>query len=196
MPRRRTVDDDAILAAAVEAIGEVGPSGLTLAAVAGKVGLSAPTLMQRFGSKRGLLLAVARRGGDWAPEKFRAAMQRHPSPLKALTTALREMTAGVASPEAMANNLAFLQLDLRDPEFHELAQRQARRTRDSIRALLDDAVVARELDPGTDTTRLAEAIEAVYNGALVTWAVHRSGPVDRWVAKRLETVLGPHRVAA
>ncbi|MEA2467457.1 MAG: hypothetical protein QOJ57_1583, partial [Thermoleophilaceae bacterium] len=179
MPRPRTVDDAAILVAAAEAIGEHGPSHLTLGAVAEKVGLSPATLVQRFGSKRGLLLAVARNGDQWAPQKFREAMGRHRSPLKALTTALRQMTAGVASPEAMANNLAFLQLDLRDPEFHELALAQARSTRNSIRALLDDAVAAGELDPRTETARLAEAIEAVYNGALVSWAIHRSGRVDR-----------------
>jgi AcrR family transcriptional regulator len=196
MPRPRTVDDAAILAAAAEAIGEVGPSGLTLAAVGEKVGLTAPTLMQRFGSKRGLLLALAEAGGDWAPQKFRDAMQRYPSPLKALVSALREMTAGVSSPEAMANNLAFLQLDLRDPEFHQPAHAQARRVRDSIAALLSDAVVAGELEPDTDTARLAEAIEAVYNGALVTWAVHRRGAVDRWVGRQVETVLAPHRIAA
>jgi hypothetical protein len=106
------------------------------------------------------------------------------------------MTAGVASPEAMANNLAFLQLDLRDPEFHELAQAQARSTRNSIRALLDDAVAAGELDPRTETARLAEAIEAVYNGALVSWAIHRSGRVDRWLARQIETVLAPYRPTA
>lgn len=196
MPRPRTVDDGAILAAAVEAIGEVGPSGLTLAGVAEKVGLTAPTLMQRFGSRRGLLLAVAEAGGEWAPQKFRDAMRRYPSPLKALVTALRAMTAGVSSPEAMANNLAFLQLDLSDPEFHKQAQAQARRVRDSIAALLSDAVVAGELRPDTDTARLAEAVEAVYNGALVTWAVHRRGAVGSWVARQVETVLAPHRVAA
>jgi hypothetical protein len=103
------------------------------------------------------------------------------------------MTAGVASPEAMANNLAFLQLDLTDPEFRELARTQARRTRDSIHALLSDAVELGELAPGTDAHRLAEAVEAVYNGALVTWAVHRSGPVDRWVGRQIETVLASHR---
>jgi AcrR family transcriptional regulator len=196
MPRHRTVDDAAILAAAVEAIGESGPGGLTLAAVGEKVGLAAPTLLQRFGSKRGLLLAVAESGSDWAPQRFRAAMQRHPSPLRALVTALREMTAGVSSPEAMANNLAFLQLDLRDPEFHELAEAQARRVRDSIAALLKDAVTAGELRPETDTARLSEAIETVYNGALVTWAIHRKGALDRWLGRQLETVLAPHRAPA
>jgi AcrR family transcriptional regulator len=123
-------------------------------------------------------------------------MQRHPSPLRALVTALREMTAGVSSPEAMANNLAFLQLDLRDPEFHELAETQARRVRDSVAALLKDAVTAGELRPETDTVRLSEAIETVYNGALVTWAIHRKGALDRWLGRQLETVLAPHRAPA
>ena len=57
--RPRGVDDAVILRAAVEVIGRVGPAKLTLAAVADEVGLVPGTLVQRFGSKRGLLLALA-----------------------------------------------------------------------------------------------------------------------------------------
>jgi AcrR family transcriptional regulator len=195
MARPRTVDDDTILAAAAEAIGEHGPADLTLAMVSAKVGLSPATLLQRFGSKRGLLLAVAESGSGWAEGTFRSAMARHRSPLRALSAALRAMTSPVASPETMANQLAFLQIDLHDPDFHRLALAHSRTVRDSIRALLDDAVAAGELRR-TDTRRLAEAVEVVYNGALITWAIHRSGPVDRWLARQLDTVLAPHRAAA
>jgi hypothetical protein len=94
----------------------------------------------------------------------------------------------------MANQLAFLQMDLHDPDFHRLALAHSRTVRDSIRALLDDAVAGGELRP-CDTRRLAEAVEVVYNGALVTWAIHRRGPVDRWLGRQLETILAPHRVA-
>jgi AcrR family transcriptional regulator len=194
MPRRRTVDDATILAAAAEAIGEMGPSDLTLAAVGANVGLAPATLVQRFGSKRGLLLALARSSSEWAPETFRAARARHRSHLSALVAALRSMTAMVSTPETMANQLAFLQLDLRDPEFHELALAHSRRVREEIRALLEDAVAAKEIGP-TDTRRLAEAIDAVYNGALITWSIYRTGPVDRWLARQLETVLAEHSLA-
>ena len=50
----RTVDDATIPRATAEVIGRAGLAGLTLAAVAREAGLSAATLVQRFGSKRGL----------------------------------------------------------------------------------------------------------------------------------------------
>jgi AcrR family transcriptional regulator len=189
MPRTRSVDDERILEAAAEAIGQLGPADLTLAAVAGKVGLSPATLVQRFGSKRELLLRLAETGPRWAEQKFIEASARYASPLKALAAALKAMTAGVATPEAMANNLAFLQLDLSDPDFHRLALAHARDLRRGIEALLEDAAAAGELAPGTDPRRLAEVVESVYNGALITWAIHRTGRIERHLQRQLETVL-------
>jgi len=43
-------------------MGELGPAKLTLARVAKAAGLSPATLVQRFGSKRALLLALAKSG--------------------------------------------------------------------------------------------------------------------------------------
>lgn len=192
MPRPRTVGDDDILKAAATAIAEDGPADITLAAVGGRVGLSPATLLQRFGSKRGLMLALAESGPDWAAEKFRVASAQHPSPLEALVAALRAMTASVASPETMANQLACLQLDLRDPDFHRLALTHSRTFRREIRRLLVKALTAGELEP-CDPRRLAESIEVTYNGALLTWAVYRSQSIDRWLARQLEAVLAPHR---
>ena len=63
-PRPRTVSDQAILAATARVIGDLGPAKLTLARVASEVGLAPATLVQRFGSKRGLLLALAESGRE------------------------------------------------------------------------------------------------------------------------------------
>jgi AcrR family transcriptional regulator len=194
MPRPRTVDDAAILKAAAETIGEHGPAGFTLATVGAKVGLSPATLLQRFGSKRGLLLKLAESGPQWAKQSFINAAARHTSSHKALISALKAMTASVASPQAMANNLAFLQIDLTDPEFHALAVAHAKSFRGGIEALLNDAKRWGEIEPHTDTRRLAEAVEAVYNGALITWAVHRKGRVENHLAKQLHTLLDPYSV--
>jgi AcrR family transcriptional regulator len=189
MARTRSVDDERILEAAAEAIGQRGPADLTLAAVGGKVGLSPATLLQRFGSKRELLLRLAETGPRWAEEKFMEASARYASPLKALAAALKAMTAGVATPESMANNLAFLQTDLQDPDFHSLALAHARAFRRGIEALLEGAAAAGELAPDTDTRRLAEVVESVYNGALITWAIHRKGKVENHLQRQLDVVL-------
>ena len=57
-PRPRTVPDEQILGAAHRAMSRLGPARWTLAEVAKEAGLSPATLVQRFGSKRGLMLAL------------------------------------------------------------------------------------------------------------------------------------------
>ena len=67
MARPRLVSDDVILDATRQVLAELGPVKLTLAAVGARVGLAAPTLVQRFDSVRGLLLAPGRAvAGDGA----------------------------------------------------------------------------------------------------------------------------------
>jgi hypothetical protein len=102
------------------------------------------------------------------------------------------MSAAVASPEVMANQLAFLQMDLSDPEFHELALAHAAAVRDEIRTLLDAAVEAAEL-PAQDTARLAQAVQTTYNGALITWAIYRRGKLETWLRRELDALLEPRR---
>jgi AcrR family transcriptional regulator len=189
MPRPRTIDDATVLDAAGDLLGRIGPANLTLARVSEEVGLSAPTLVQRFGSKRGLLLAIANRAVNWRPT-FEAARNRNPrSPLAALVDALCEMTRGVQTPEAMANSVAFLQLDLTDPEFGALTRAAMRDLRELIEEQLRDAVDFGELASGTDAARLAEAVEVTYNGAMITWAIHRDGRLEDFMRRSLEHVL-------
>src|SRR5205823_3869222 len=129
---------------------------LTLARVAAEAGLSAATLVQRYGSKRELLLALARDGAQALPAAFDVARNTRGSPLEALRLAFRVLASSVATPEAMANSVAFLQIDLSDPDFHALALEGMRGMREQIRGLLDDAVSGGELPP-CDTDRLAGA---------------------------------------
>jgi hypothetical protein len=65
-----------------------------------------------------------------------------------------------------------------------------RELRASIQEQLDAAVAAGEVARETDTERLAEAIEVTYNGALITWAIHREGAVDAFMRRALEGTLG------
>src|SRR5215470_14861399 len=99
MPRPRETTDDAILEAAGRAIAKVGPARLTLAHVAAEVGVAPATLLQRFGSKRGLLLALARQAAAGTGGEYAAIRAAHPSPLAALF-AVADCMAGMApTPE-------------------------------------------------------------------------------------------------
>jgi AcrR family transcriptional regulator len=194
-PRPRTIDDARILEAAGQVVARHGPARFTLADVASEVGLSAATLVQRFGSKRGLLLALARSARDSVDACFALVRAAHPSPLAAVLAAGTEMTRYVNSPEEMSNHLAFLQTDLRDPDFYAVMLENSRRIVDGYRRLLDEAVAARELVP-CDTARLARAVDALAGGSLIAWAVHREGTAETWVRGDLDTLLQPYRSKA
>src|SRR5712692_9317187 len=118
MSRQRTTPDTEVLAATLRVISRAGPTRLTLADVAAEAGLAPATLLQRFGSKRGLLLAVAQQSMAGVDECFARVRSTHRSPLAAVVASLEEMTHMCDTPEALANNLAFLEIDLTDPDFH------------------------------------------------------------------------------
>lgn len=192
MARTRTVSDAAILAATAEMISRVGPVRLTLAAVGGEVGLSPATLLQRFGSKRGLLLALVEQGVRTVDDCFAAVRIACTSALDAAIAAAGDMAAHVRTPEELANSLAFFQIDLSDPDFHRLTLEHSRRVRAGYQALLEEAIGAGDL-VACDTAALASALQAVAAGSLLNWAVHREGPVVAWVSADLETLIAPYR---
>lgn len=173
-------------------ISRVGPRRLTLSDVGEEVGLAPATLLQRFGSKRGLLLALVRQSIDSVPSAFDRVRASHASPLDAAVAAASHMAEHVRTPDELANNLAFFQLDLSDADFHRLALEHSRRIRAGYRALLDEAVGARELAP-CDTAALASALQAVAAGSLLNWAIHREGRVATWLRGDLEALIAPYR---
>jgi AcrR family transcriptional regulator len=193
-PRPRETSDEEILAATARVMQRRSPTQLTLADVAKEAGVVPATLIQRFGTKRGLLLAMCRTAPGGVPQQFAAARARHGSPLKALVELYADCTAFAPTPEAMANGLAYLQIDLTDPEFHAITLAQFRAIRDETRKLLDEAVAARELRR-YDTTELAQLIQHLNGGAMLSWAVYREGSVASWVRRELEALLLPYRLS-
>ncbi len=191
-PRPRETSDEEILAATGRVMQRRSPTQLTLADVAKEAGVVPATLIQRFGTKRGLLLALCSTAPGSVPQQFAAARAKHKSPLKALIELYAECTAFAPTPEAMANGLAYLQIDLIDPDFYAITLAQFRAIREQTRTLLDEAVAARELRR-CDTAELARLIQHVNGGAMLSWAVYREGPVAAWVRRELEALLRPYR---
>jgi AcrR family transcriptional regulator len=191
-PRPRQTSDAEILAATARVMQRRSPTQLTLADVAKEAGVVPATLIQRFGTKRGLLLALCSTAPGGVPQQFAAARAKHKSPLKALIELYAECTAFAPTPEAMANGLAYLQIDLVDPDFYAITLAQFRAIRDETQKLLDEAVAAGELRK-YDTTKLARLIQHVNGGAMLSWAVYREGSVAAWVRRDLEALLRPYR---
>jgi len=197
--RPRGTEDAAILRAAAEVIGRTGPARFTLAAVAAEVGLVPATLVQRFGSKRGLLLALARQSAAdadaGAGPVTGQAREQHGSALAALTALAVGRLAPMTTPERFANHLAFLCLDLTDPELYEpaLAVHQAHGR--AIAALVEEAIATGELRAGTPAGPLTRSIQTVIAGAGLTWALDREGTLPARVTAGIGAVLAAYRPA-
>ena len=83
-PRQRTVSDEDILAATARVVGRIGSGEMTLADVGKEAGLSPATLLQRFGSKRSLLLALAETSAAEVDQAFAQLRAELDSPVAAL----------------------------------------------------------------------------------------------------------------
>lgn len=111
-------------------------------------------------------------------------------PLAAM--AATDITRYLDTPEVMANHLAFLQMDLSDPDFHRLMVINSQKQLEGCRRLVQEAIDAGELVE-CDTQRLVRAITSVCGGSLISWAVFRRGSAA-WVRADVDTVLEPYRM--
>lgn len=191
-PRPRKVSDDQVFAAAHRATMRLAPSELTLAEIAAEAGVTAGALAQRFGSKRLLLLALARAAAESTGDFIGQLKATHRSPLAAVRAYGECMAQLAQSPAALARNLAYLQIDLADPDFREQLSVQAKHTRAGLIDLLTAAMAAGEIKRGTDVAALARTVEAMISGSLMTWAFYHDGPADRWIRDDVNAVLAPY----
>jgi AcrR family transcriptional regulator len=179
------------MAATRRAVVRLGPH-LTLAHVATEAGVSPATLVQRFGSKRGLLLAFAATGPVSLRDEFARIRTNARSPLAAVYATGDCMAAMAPSAEALSNGLAFLQMDLVDPDFHRHAHAHSRAMQKEIKGLLDEAVAAGELQP-CDTRQLARAVHSLIGGSLLQWAIDRDTKAAERIRHDLDMLLRPRR---
>ena len=191
-PRPRKVSDDEVLAAAYAVMQQRGPGELTLAQIAEQAGLTAGALVQRFGSKRELLLKLSERFSGGTGEIFARLRREHRSPLAALR-AYSDCMAGMAeTPASLLRNLQYLQIDLTDPDFRKHLAKSAKATRDELQRLIRDAIEAKELAASTNARQLARTIEAVIGGSMLSWAFYQEGTSSKWMRDDLNAVLKPY----
>jgi AcrR family transcriptional regulator len=191
-PRPKKVTNEDLFGAAPAVMTRVGPGELTLGAIAAAAGVTPAVIVQRFGSKRRLLLALAERSARATDSFFAELARQHQSPLAAIRAYSVCMADLAASPPAFARSLAYLQLDLMDREFRRHLLNQAHATHNALRRLIEAAREQRELSQGVRPVRLARTIEAVIGGSLLAWAVYRRGSAARWIRTDVDAVLAPY----
>ena len=194
-PRPRKASDEEVFAAAYRAMNRLGPGELTLADIAEEAGVTASALVQRFGSKRELLLLLSSQVAGGTAHLFAGLRASHRSPLATLFAYADCMADLGPSPAALARNLSWLLVDLTDPDFKRNVQAQTRATEQEIRTLIDEAFKAGELRQvdgrRVNTAALARTVAAIVGGSLMNWAFHEEGPARTWIRKDLSVALSP-----
>ena len=172
MGRPRTVSDEQVLDAALAVLGELGVHGVTLALVAERCGVRAPSLSERFGSKRQLLLRAVRRGAAAGVARITAATEAPGPACPAIVAALGGLAAGVGDRRGAPAMLSLLQLDVDDEELGLFTAEYMNPVRSLLRRLLERAQADGELVPGDPDTR-ALALQSAFHGALLVWTLDR-----------------------
>ena len=175
MARPRVADDQQLLSAAQAVLSELGPADFTLERAAARGGVSAATLIKRFGSKKRLFLELNRRWVASIGPGLDATAAGQATPLARLRAAALWGFDDLDSPGRTANQLATLALDLQDPAMQELLAAGWQIVQDRLTELAGAAIAAGELPGARSAEQVARVLHAAGEGIRLTWCVQPSG---------------------
>jgi AcrR family transcriptional regulator len=186
--RPRTMTDDAIYGAALTVLADHGSAGLTLARLAAVLGVTPAAVRQRFGSKRGLLLEMARRRASEVEKGFAMAREVNDSPIAALEAALLGRLEGLSEPVRLANAISAYVDNAGDPDLRALFDAELTAMERCVGVLLEEGADVGEI-AGPVTPQFTSALFAAFEGALTVWAIAPRGRVEDRVRETLDLVL-------
>jgi len=176
----------AVLDAAVTAITESGPSGVSLRDLARRAGVSHAGPIHHFGDKAGVLTALAAEGFTLLADAVTDAQQR--------TGQLVEM--GVAYIRFAVEHRAHFQVMFRPDLYHADDPAVAAARERASEALVSGAGSVTDRRPGSDTDVLAVAAWSLVHGFATLWLTGslqaEIGPdLDAAARAVAETLVGP-----
>lgn len=191
MARPIETRDDELLDAAGRVLMARGPSDFTLARAAAEAGVSAATLVKRFGSKDALFLRLSGRWVDTLDAALTMRAAPHDSPLARLRAVALHSYHDLDHAETASNQLAALATDLQHAAMRDLLHEGWSRARQHVARHATAAVLAGELVDCPPPKQLARIIVAAMEGGALTWSVHPEGSLVSRLGRDLDAVLGP-----
>lgn len=190
-PRPRKVSDEEVFAAVYRVMQQVGPADLTLAAIGAEAGITAGALVQRFGSRRELMVAINARFAEGAEAMLAGIRTAHRSPVRALRSYAECFAAMVETPATLAHHLAYLEMDLSDPAMYQHVRRHAVTSRRTLQAWVQQAIAAGELSRAADPVAVARLVYTVTTGSMMAYPFFRDGKAQAWLRRDIEIALEP-----
>ena len=177
MPRRKVLTDATVLDAALRLIHESGPDALTFARMSEITGLSASTLVQRFGTKAALLQSALLRAWDQLDRRtaeLAASLPKTPEGGIALLVGLSEGYGGI---ENYAQGLRVLREDFLDP----VLRARGTEWRGALCTALDACLAGLPGHAGERGLMMA----AQWQGSLLWWGFDPRSSVEAYVEESL-----------
>lgn len=178
MSRGKTISTGELLDRLLAAVMEHGPAGLSFAKASEAAGLAAATLVQRFGTRDGMVEAILLRAWDLLDEETAAAdAAASQDPAGAIDLLLRLTNSGAAEYD-FTDGLLLLREDIRNPVLRARGAAWGVRLAEALgRRLCDDA------DRGN---QLGWQMASLWQGTLVWWAFRRDAEPGVKVREALE----------
>jgi AcrR family transcriptional regulator len=185
MPRHKLISDEQVLDELLHVLHQTGPDGLTFSLAAKACGLSAATLVQRYGGRSQLVEAVLLRAWDRLQEETEAAdAEEAITPAGAIDLLMGLMPSGDAERNA-SDGLLLLREDIRNPKLRARGAEWGR--------ALAHALGRRVSQKPDQAERLGWQMAAVWQGAHTWWAFTRNGDPEQAIRRMLEEWLASTR---
>ena len=178
MGRGKTVSDEAVIDGLLAALEKTGPGDLTFSRASQVVGLSAATLVQRFGTRDAMIEVILSHAWDRLDVATAAADAEAPSSPAGAVSMLMRLMPGNAAEYNVADGLLLLREDLRNP---------ALRVRGSAWGTRLARSLGRRLTNREDLAeRMGWQMASIWQGALIWWAFKRDADPDVEIETMLE----------
>lgn len=160
MTRKKQLSDDALLEAMMPTLCSKGPHDFTLAEVGAAIGMAPATLVQRFGSKQGLVVAALK----LANRQNFAALDKLPGEqgVEAIIQIFLDRTAGPELEHLVCDQLLWLRENMVDPEVKAVSREYFVRFRRAIAERMPKLPI-----PPEEAVLL---LESVWHGSIIQWS--------------------------
>lgn len=178
MARPRSLPDDVVHERLLQALSQAGPDNLTFQRAADSVGLSAATLVQRFGSRDKMVEATLLFAWDRLERETCAADDLHPETPEGAVALLLHLTPEDLTGTGFADGLLLLREDVRNPV---LRARGA-----AWGEVLAQALGRRLTGSQTEAGRLGWQLASLWQGALIWQGFRQNSAPKETIRQTLE----------